>query len=79
MVPVKKPDGRTVQFKIEPIVRYMIKRITTAEHASMEEDILQAATIDDARQTARALTIFERDNPEDAYAKVLDFGDVEVH
>ncbi|MCE5292934.1 MAG: hypothetical protein LLG14_27375 [Nocardiaceae bacterium] len=79
MVPVKKPDGRTVRFVIEPIPRYQIKRITASEDARTEEDILQAATIDDARQTARALTIFERDNPNDAYAKVLDFGDVEIH
>lgn len=79
MVPVKRLNGTTVQYKIEFIPRYQIKRVTSTEDASIHEDILQAAHIGDARQTAKALTDYERAHPEDAYTKVVDFGDVEIH
>jgi hypothetical protein len=79
MVPVKLPHGVTVQYKVKPLLRYMVTRTTENEDASVEEEIAMLVTIDDAREMVRAMTDWDRRNPQDAGVKVLDFGDAEIH
>ncbi len=72
-------SGYTVQYTVEPLLRYVVKRTTTNEEMSVEEQVALVSTIDDARQTAKALTEHARRHPEDASLTVLDFGDAEIH
>lgn len=79
MGPVKNIHGSSIQYVIEPILRYQIKRVTANENARIEEDIVQTADIDEARTVAHLLTRNDRDNPHEADARVLDYIDAEVH
>lgn len=73
------PEGTKVQYKITPIVRFMLSRVTENESIVAEEEIATVAHIDDARQLARSITDYERRNPETAECFVTNFSDVEVH
>jgi len=76
---VELPSGATIQYVIEPISRFMVKRIMRTEDVRVEEDVAQVADILDARQVARSLTDFERRNPMESDARVLNYGDMEIH
>lgn len=72
-------DTVTIQYEVVAELRYVVRRKLSTEHTIVVEDLLLASSIDDARQTAKALTNFARQYPEEASALVLDFKDQEVH
>lgn len=72
-------DGVTVKYSIVPVQRYMVTRTSETEDAEIIEEIASIGDLLDARQMVRALTDYERKNPQEPGVRVLDFGDVEIH
>lgn len=69
----------SVKYSIEPEQRYMIRRTTTNDEVVVQEDVAMLTDINDARRMLRAITDYERRNPQDRGCVVLHYGDVEIH
>lgn len=72
-------DPFTVQYSIVPVQRYEIQRTTTNDEASVIEGVAILSDINDARRMVRAITEYERRNPQDRGCVVLKYDDVELH
>lgn len=75
----KVSDRVKVQYKVEAVMRYFVKRISTAENAELQEEIALVADIDEARQIAKSMTDYDRRNPDDCSVTVLNYQDAEIH